>query len=121
MSIRLLVADDAPFIREIIRHATDKVGMVVVAEAVNGEEAVRLMDVHKPDVVLMDMVMPEKNGVDATKEIMEAFPQAKVIGFSTLDTNEIKQKAMAAGCIDFIVKPFEVGDLLTSISNAYHS
>ncbi|MCB0420686.1 MAG: response regulator, partial [Bdellovibrionales bacterium] len=62
MSIRLLVADDAPFIREIVRQATDKVGMIVVAEATNGEEAVRLALQHRPDVILMDMVMPEKNG-----------------------------------------------------------
>ncbi|MDC0980309.1 response regulator [Bdellovibrionales bacterium] len=121
MAIRLMVADDAPFIREIVRHAADKAGMLIVAEATTGEEAVNLARRFSPDVILMDMVMPQKNGVEATMDILKEQPGAKIIGFSTLDSREIKTKAMGVGCVDFLVKPFEMEELLTSINKAYQS
>jgi two-component system chemotaxis response regulator CheY len=119
MSIRLLVADDAPFIREIVRSAVESTAIEVIGEAVDGQEAVEYCLRLQPDVVLMDMVMPIKNGLQATEEILLAHPQQKIIAFSTLTEKEMAVKAINSGCIDFIEKPFEVEQLVRAIQQAH--
>ena len=118
MAIRLLVADDAPFIREIVRAAVERHGMDVIAEATDGLEAVELTLRLEPDVVLMDMVMPKQNGLKAAEAILERRPQQKIIAFSTLNEKSMMADAIGAGCVDFLAKPFEIDQLLYAINKA---
>ena len=115
--IRLLV-DDAPFIREIVRHSLRGSGIEIVGEAENGEEAVTLALQLRPDVVLMDIVLPLKSGIDAAREILVEQSEVRVIGFSTNDHESIVMKALDAGCCSFIVKPFQAAQLVAAIKQS---
>lgn len=115
VKLRLLVADDAPFIREIVRHVAENNGIELVGEAGDGIEAVALATETKPDVILMDIIMPRKSGIEATKEILEVLPQTKVIAFSTADQETMVMRALEAGCCDFLVKPFTAEDLMSMV------
>lgn len=113
--LTLLIVDDAPFIREVIKDLAKKNNLLVIGEAENGEEAVRMAQELRPDVILMDIVMPIVSGVEATKRIMQEWPEAKVIALSTLDQELLVQKALQVGCKEFITKPFKSKDLIDKI------
>jgi len=115
MAIKLLIADDAPFIIQVTKSLIESRSIVVVGEAVDGEDAVKKALEHKPDAIFMDMVMPHKNGIDATMEILEQLPETKIIAVSTLDDEFMKEKAIKAGCSDYIIKPFNRSDLISSL------
>ncbi|MBK8204102.1 MAG: response regulator [Bdellovibrionales bacterium] len=85
MKLKLVIVDDAPFIREIIRNIFLKTDINVVGEASDGAEAFDIVSSTKPDVVLMDIVMPIMSGIDATRKILNQFPQIKVIACTTID------------------------------------
>lgn len=116
--INLVVADDAPFIREIVRHIVEKNGIRLVGEAIDGEEAVALALKHKPDVVLMDIIMPKMSGIEAAKEISAQNPTIKIIAFSTADQESMVMKALEAGCCSFLVKPFKANELVDIIKRS---
>ncbi len=118
MSIRILIADDAPFIRELLKELLEPRGFVIVGEAQDGVEAVELAEQLKPDVILMDLVMPKKSGVEATTEIVKRQPRVKVIACSTLDQETMMLKAIEAGCCHYVTKPFEAKDLVQAIEKA---
>ncbi len=118
MSARILIVDDAPFIRELLRHLLQSHGHDVVGEGTNGQEAVELADELKPDIILMDIVMPEKSGIEAAAEILKTQPQARIIACSTLDQEAMILKALEAGCCHYVVKPFDAKKLLDSIDRA---
>lgn len=118
--IKLAVADDAPFIREIIKQISNKdPGLEFVGEAQNGEDAVIMAQELRPNVILMDIVMPKKNGIQAAKEILDILPHIKIIAFSTLDQEDMLLKALEAGCCNFLVKPFEAKDVIDIIYKSY--
>lgn len=116
--IRLLVVDDAPFVREIVRHALKNSGIEVVGEAEDGNEAVALASKLLPDVVLMDIVLPYKNGIDATREIIAENPEIRVVAFSTNNHETIVLKALDAGCSSFVEKPFHPANLISAIQQS---
>ncbi len=117
--IKLIVADDAPFIREIVKQISQSdTHIELIGEATNGEEAIEMVSALQPDVILMDIVMPKKNGLEAAKEILEHDPKMKIIAFSTLDQEGMLLKALEAGCCDFLAKPFEAADVKTVINKA---
>jgi two-component system, chemotaxis family, chemotaxis protein CheY len=118
MMLKLLVVDDAPFIREIVKQAVVGSAIELVGEASDGEEAVAMALAKKPDVILMDMIMPRKNGIEATKEILKNNPHAKILAFSTVDQESMVQKAMDAGCCGYLSKPFTADDLLKAINKS---
>ncbi len=118
MSIRLVIVDDAPFIREVIRNLAVENGIEVVGEAQNGLDAVEVVKKTNPEVVIMDVVMPGKNGIEATKEILTIYPETRIIACSTLEQSSMILNAIQAGCCDFVRKPFKKEDLLTSIKNS---
>jgi two-component system chemotaxis response regulator CheY len=104
---RILVADDASFMRQMIREIVEEEGHEVVAEASDGVEAIEQFKKHHPDVVTMDIVMPRRSGIDAVKGIIELDPSARVVMCSALGQETLVQEALQAGARDFIVKPFK--------------
>jgi len=112
MAVKVLIVDDAMFMRNMIAEIFNgkKYGeedYQVVAEAENGIEAVDMYKEHNPDIVTMDIVMPEMTGIEALKEIMSMDSGANVIMCSALGQDSLVMEALDAGAKDFIVKPFQ--------------
>ena len=104
---RLLVVDDALFMRKMICGVAAEAGWQVVGEANNGAEAVSLYQQQRPDLVTMDLVMPVMGGLEALRQIRALDPQAKVVVVTALDQKQSLMDSIRDGAIDFIVKPFE--------------
>ena len=107
MSTRVLIVDDAKLMRHMIKRILVEMGWEVVGEAANGREATRKYKELSPDVVTMDIVMPEMSGLEALKEIREADAEAKVVMISAIDQREPLMEALKLGAVDYVVKPFE--------------
>ncbi len=117
--MRIVIADDAAFIREIIQQVCEKKGWQVVGEADNGIEAVEVSLRERPDIIIMDLIMPQKSGIDATKEILEAAPDMTIVACSTVDEPNLIMRALDAGCVNYITKPFEAKQLIDVVSSAH--
>ncbi|MBM4075175.1 MAG: response regulator [Planctomycetes bacterium] len=102
-----MIVDDALIMRMKIREVATQAGWTVVAEADNGAEGVRLYDEHHPDLVTLDMVMPEMDGLAALKAIREKHPDANVVMVSAVNQKDQLRACITAGAIDFVVKPFD--------------
>jgi two-component system chemotaxis response regulator CheY len=112
---RVLVADDASFMRQMIREIVEAEGHEVVGEASDGDEVVEEFKRLHPDIVTMDIVMPRRSGIDAVKSIMQLQSDAKVVMCSALGQESLVQEAMEAGASDFIVKPFKPDSVITTL------
>ncbi|CAM5999561.1 unnamed protein product [Sphagnum balticum] len=115
--LNVLIVDDAPFIRDVLRLILQKGGHSVVGEAEDGIQAVELAVKLKPDLIIMDIVMPLKSGVQATKEILEVLPTIKIIACSTIDQDMMLMKIMEAGAREYIKKPFSAPDVIKIIES----
>lgn len=120
-SFKVVIVDDAPFVREALEEILVRAGHQVVAHAENGEQAISECLKHKPELVIMDIVMPLKSGVQATKEILEQLPATKIVACSTVDQEIMIMKVLEAGAHDFITKPFQVNDVLERINKVMSS
>ena len=118
MSKRVLIVDDALFMRMKLKDILERNGFEVVAEAQNGMEAVEKFKSERPDIVTMDITMPEMDGIEALKEIMKIDPNAKIIMCSAMGQQSMVMDAIQAGAIDFIVKPFENDRVIQSLNKA---
>ncbi|WP_448531671.1 chemotaxis protein CheY [Pseudothermotoga sp.] len=107
MAKRVLIVDDAAFMRMLLKDIITKAGYEVAGEAANGVEAVEKYKELKPDVVTMDITMPEMDGITAIKKIREIDPNAKIIVCSAMGQQAMVIEAIQAGAKDFIVKPFQ--------------
>jgi len=105
---RILVVDDAAFMRMMVRDMLKKIGHQVVGEAANGLQGVQMYKELKPDLVTMDVTMPEMDGVEAVKEIMAFDKDAKIVMISAMGQQAIVMDCIKAGAKDFIVKPFNI-------------
>ncbi|MFD7629495.1 response regulator [Streptomyces sp. NPDC059851] len=115
-SIRVLLADDQPLVRSGLRVLmTDTPDLEVVGEAANGAEAVRLTAELDPDVVVMDIRMPEMDGIEATRQITAARPGAHVLILTTFDEDDHVYGALRAGASGFAVKDMALDDILAAI------
>ena len=112
----ILVCDDAAFMRMTLIKILKEAGHDVIGEAANGIEALEKYKVLKPDVVLMDITMPDRNGLEATKDITEYDSEATVIMVSALGQQDKVFTAIANGAKDFVVKPFEPDKIIQCIS-----
>ena len=115
MAKRVLIVDDAAFMRSMVREILVEAGYEVVGEATHGAEALQRYQELKPDLTTMDIVMPYKNGVEATREIVRAHPQAVVVICSALGQEALVLEALEAGAADFVVKPFRSEELLAVV------
>ena len=116
MKGRVLVADDAAFMRQMIREILDAEGLEVVGEAVDGVEAIDQFSKLHPDLVTMDIVMPRRSGIDAVKGILELDPHARVVMCSALGQETLVMEALQAGARDFIVKPFKPDNVIATLT-----
>ena len=115
MSNRILVVDDAAFMRMMIKEILTKNGYTVVGEASDGVKAVEKYKELKPDLVTMDITMPEMDGIAALKEIRKVDSSAKVIMCSAMGQQAMVIDAIQAGARDFIVKPFQADRVIEAI------
>jgi len=115
MGIDVLIVDDLTFIKMVLKDLVEKAGFRVVGEASDGEEAVRMFEEKRPDIVLMDITMPKMDGLTALQRILDKDPEAKVIMCSALGQQRLILQAIQLGAKDFIVKPFRPERVIGSI------
>lgn len=109
---RILVVDDSAVMRGNIKHILTLAGYDIVAEASDGRQAYNLYKTHSPDLVTMDITMPKVNGIDAVKEIIADFPEAKIIMVSALDQKQMVLEALKCGAKHYIIKPIDTKKLV---------
>lgn len=117
MKKKALLVDDAAFMRMMLKNILEEVGFEVIAEAKSGKDAIRLYNQHKPDVVTMDLSMPEMDGIKATENIIAENPEAKIIICSALGQKKKIIESVKAGAKDFILKPFDKESVYLKIRN----
>jgi two-component system chemotaxis response regulator CheY len=115
---RVLVVDDAAFMRKVLTDALAQGGHDVVGEAANGVEAVAQFQALNPDVTTLDITMPEKDGLEALREILAANPTARVIMCSALGQESKVLESIKCGAKDFVVKPFQAERVLEAVGKA---
>ncbi len=115
MAKKVLICDDAAFMRMMIKDILTKNGYEVAGEAENGQKAVEKYNETKPDLVLMDITMPEMDGIQALKAIKSADPSAMVIMCSAMGQQAMVIEAIQSGAKDFIVKPFQAERVLEAV------
>ena len=115
MAKNILICDDAAFMRMMIKDILTKNGYNVVGEAENGARAVEKYNELKPDLVLMDITMPEMDGIQALKKIKETDPSALVIMCSAMGQQAMVIESIQAGAKDFIVKPFQADRVIEAV------
>ena len=118
MAKNILICDDAAFMRMMIKDILSKNGYNVVGEAENGVKAIEKYSELKPDLVLMDITMPELDGIGALKKIKENDAAAKVIMCSAMGQQAMVIESIQAGAKDFIVKPFQADRVLEAVKKA---
>jgi two-component system, NarL family, response regulator LiaR len=114
--LRVIIADDDPLTRRALRDVLQEAGVVVIAEAGGGREAVELSRYYRPDVVVMDLVMPGVDGLEATRQIVEQAPDVRVVMLTSSDSEEIGLTTLRAGASGFLGK--QVG--LEALPRALH-
>ncbi len=115
---RVLVVDDAAFMRKMVSDALAKGGHEVVGEAGNGQEAVDRFQELKPDLMTLDITMPEKDGLQALKEIIALDPAARVVMCSALGQESKVLESIKIGAKDFVVKPFQPDRVIGAVAKA---
>jgi two-component system, chemotaxis family, chemotaxis protein CheY len=120
--LTFVIADDALFIRTILRKIIEEnEGFTVIGEAGNGYEAIEQAKLKKPDILTLDITMPELNGTMAVKEIMLVSPKTKIIMVSAMGQQSMVIEAIKEGAMDFVVKPFEKSRVMQAIKNVTSS
>ena len=116
--MRAIVADDDPFARRMIKDALQRADVVVIAEAHNGYEAIELCMHYRPDVVVMDVVMPEVDGIAATRRIRKEIPEQRVVLLTSTDEEEMGLLGLKAGAVGFLSKDLDIDVLPRALRGA---
>lgn len=120
MSREVLIVDDAAFMRMMIKNILVEDGFEIAGEAKNGKEAIELYKELEPDLVTMDITMPDMDGIEAVKEILEIDKEARIIMCSAMGQQAMVIDAIQAGAKDFIVKPFKPDRVLSAIKKVFN-
>jgi two-component system chemotaxis response regulator CheY len=115
---KIMIVDDAAFMRAMLKQIVVRMGHEVAAEAASGEEAVRLYPAVSPDLVTMDITMPDMDGIQALKRIRMLDPKATVIMCSAMAQQKLVIEAITSGAKDFISKPFHEDKVQEAINKA---
>jgi two-component system chemotaxis response regulator CheY len=111
----VLICDDAVFMRTMLSDILTQAGFSVVGQAQTGTEAVAKYKELQPDLVTMDIVMPDMGGIEAVKKIVEEYPDAKILMCSAMGQQSLVVEAIQAGARDFVVKPFQPSRVLEAV------
>lgn len=114
--MRVLICDDAAFMRRLLKDIVERAGFEVVAEADTGKKAVEVYKRVRPDIVTMDITMPEMDGITALKEIKKFDCSAHVLMCSAMGQKGMVVDAIKAGASDFVVKPFQAEKVVTALN-----
>lgn len=114
---RVLIVDDAMFMRKTIKRILEGNGYDVVAEAENGYQALSLFEQHRPDIISLDITMPELDGLETLEKLRQINPKAKVVMVTAVGQEKLVREAIKLGAASFLVKPFNEVQLI----NAFHS
>jgi two-component system, chemotaxis family, chemotaxis protein CheY len=120
VKLRVLIVDDAIFMRKMISDILVENGVEIVGEAETGAKAIEKYKELRPDLVTMDIIMPEMNGIDAVRKIIEFDAQAKIVMCSALGQQALVQDAIAAGAKDFLIKPFNAARVVEVIAKIFN-
>ncbi|MBI4409406.1 MAG: response regulator [Gemmatimonadetes bacterium] len=121
MAHTVLICDDAAFMRNVLADILRQAGLQVVAEAETGKEAVEKYRELKPNLVLMDIVLPEGSGLDAVRQIIGEFPDARILVCSAVGQQSMVAEAIRAGARDYVVKPFQTNRVLEAVHRVLDS
>lgn len=113
---KILVVDDAGFMRKMVQTHLSKAGYTDFIEGEDGAKAVQLYQENHPDLVIMDITMPNVNGIEALRQIKEIDPAAKVMMCSAMGQESMVMDAIKLGALDFIVKPFKQDRIIQAVS-----
>lgn len=116
MGTKVLIVDDAAFMRMMLREILTKNGFEVVGEAASGRDAIEKYEQLKPDLVTLDISMPEMDGISAAKEILARDSKARIVMVSAMGQQAMVVEAIRCGAADFIVKPFQSDQVLDTIA-----
>jgi len=116
MTNGVLIVDDAAFMRMMIRDILTKNGFKVAGEAENGQKAIDKYKELNPDLVIMDITMPEVDGIQAVREIKAYDPNAKIIMCSAMGQQAMVIESIQAGAMDFVVKPFQADRIIEAVN-----
>jgi two-component system chemotaxis response regulator CheY len=114
----VLIVDDVAFVRQTLREIFTEAGYRVVGEAADGAEAVNLYGQLSPNVVTMDIVMPQMSGIDATRRIIKTDMSARVVIISAMGQENLVMEAINVGAKDYILKPFTAADVIKTVERA---
>src|SRR3989344_591927 len=115
MKLKCLIVEDVTFIREIYRYSLRNENYEIIGEAADGIDALLKIKNLQPDIVILDLILPLKNGLDVLKEAHQLSPQSRFIVISSIDDMATIESAKNLGAIDYLVKPFTKNQLLESL------
>lgn len=118
MSASIMIVDDAAFMRMMLKDILSKNGFNIIGEAENGSVAVKLYGELRPNLTVMDITMPEMDGLQAVKEIRKLDPQARIVMCSAMGQQSMVIEAIQSGAKDFVVKPFQPERVVEAITKA---
>lgn len=115
LAIRAVIADDEAFIRQVLLKMLERLGVDVVGVAENGRDAVELFKQHRPDLVILDIAMPEMDGLEAMKSVLEIDPEAKVLMCTSFSSKQYVVQAVKLGAKGYLNKPFDLNKIREKI------
>ncbi len=118
MGKKILIVDDATFIRTMVKDILVPKGYEIAGEATNGNEAMQKYEELKPDLVTMDITMKEKDGLEAARDILLKYPDARIIMVTALGQEKMLVDSIKLGVKDFVVKPFEPERIISAVEKA---
>ncbi len=113
---KIMIADDAEETRNVLRAIIETTNHEVIAEAIDGDEAIDKATARNPDVLLLDLVLPKKNGLEVLNQIKKVAPNIEVVMISAIEDIKMVEDCIAAGAANYISKPFTVENVLSAIS-----